>query len=143
MDVEVVMAQLIVTDHARSVDFYTALFGRRPDSRPMDKLAEWYMSGAGAVQVFEEAERAGRSGVTLQVSDLDGEVAVLDRIGVAHEPITEATYVRWSSWQIPTTTGSSSSVPSSRPRGFPTPRDRLACGRRAERGTRSCEHHQT
>jgi predicted enzyme related to lactoylglutathione lyase len=93
VDVSTVMAQIIVSDLGRSVEFYSRLFGRGPDANPMDKLQEWHF-GSGAIQVYEEPERAGRSGATLHVTDLEGAVAALDAAGVAHEPIVDATYVR-------------------------------------------------
>jgi len=94
MDVVTVMCQLIVSDRQRSLDFYSALFGRAPDANPMDRLYEWHFDGAGAVQVYEEPERAGASGATIAVADLDARVADLQAAGIAHEPLVEATYVR-------------------------------------------------
>jgi predicted enzyme related to lactoylglutathione lyase len=94
MQVRTVMAQLIVTDIDAAVDFYRALFGRDPDAAPMLGLKEWHFDDAGAVQVYAEPERAGCSGATIHLDDLDDAVAALDRAGLAHEPITDATYVR-------------------------------------------------
>lgn len=94
MNVSTVMAQLIVSDLDRSVEFYTRLFGRAPDSNPMEGLQEWYFDNAGAIQVYEESERAGQSGATINVDDLDAEVAALDAAGIDHEPLVEANYVR-------------------------------------------------
>lgn len=94
MNVTIVMSQLIVSDLDRSVDFYTQLFGRGPDANPMEKLQEWHFENAGAVQFYEEPERAGRSGATINVSDLDASVAALDDLGIEHEPLVEANYVR-------------------------------------------------
>ena len=94
MNVTTVMAQLIVSDLERSVAFYSALFGRGPDAHPMDKLHEWHFERAGAVQVYEEPDRAGTSGATIDVADLDATVVELDRAGIDHEPLMEATYVR-------------------------------------------------
>lgn len=94
MNVETVMAQLIVADLTRSAGFYRKLFGRDPDVSPMAKLQEWHLGAGRAVQVYEEPERAGRSGVTLAVADLDAEVAALDAAGIEHEPLVDATYVR-------------------------------------------------
>lgn len=94
MDVTEVMAQIIVTDLERSGAFYEALFGRPADAKPMPKLQEWHVDGAGAIQVYEEFGRAGRSGVTLHVADLDAAAAELDAAGIEHDPIAEADYVR-------------------------------------------------
>ncbi len=94
MDVTIVMSQLIVTDLERSVEFYSRLFGRAPDAGPMEGLREWHFDHAGAVQVFEEPDRAGKSGATLHVADLDQAVVDLDELGIAHAPLVEATFVR-------------------------------------------------
>lgn len=94
MNVDVVMSQIIVADADRAVTFYTTLFGRGPDAKPMDKLHEWHFERAGAVQVYEEPERAGASGVTLHLVDLDAACAALDRAGIDHEPVVDATFVR-------------------------------------------------
>jgi predicted enzyme related to lactoylglutathione lyase len=94
MDVIEVMAQIIVTDLDRSTAFYGALLGGPPDVNPMPKLHEWHLDRAGAIQVYEEPERAGRSGATLHVADLDAAAAHLDSAGIAHEPVAEADYVR-------------------------------------------------
>jgi catechol 2,3-dioxygenase-like lactoylglutathione lyase family enzyme len=94
MDVTVVMASLAVSDLETSLTWYTRIFGRGPDERPMDGLAEWHFAGAGAVQVFQEPERAGASGVTVGVGDLDKYLAQLDAAGIAHDPPTDATFVR-------------------------------------------------
>ena len=93
MSVTAVMAELFVTDAERAVQFYTRLFRRPPDDTPMDKLFEWHFDGPG-VQVFEDPDRAGRSGATIVVTDLDAEVAVLNDAGISHGPLIEATYVR-------------------------------------------------
>jgi catechol 2,3-dioxygenase-like lactoylglutathione lyase family enzyme len=89
-----IMAQLIVADLEPSISFYTATFGRDPDARPMDGLAEWEFVGAGAIQVFEEPPRAGKSGVTISVSSLDEQLAVLDAAHISHGAPMDATYVR-------------------------------------------------
>jgi predicted enzyme related to lactoylglutathione lyase len=94
MQVSTVMAQLIVSDADRSVEFYSRLFARVPDSTPMDKLYEWHFGDSGSIQVYEEPLRAGSSGATIGVSDLDAEVTALDRAGIAHEPVVEADYLR-------------------------------------------------
>jgi hypothetical protein len=62
-----VLAEVLVTDHAAAIEWYAALFGRPPDRRPMDGLAEWQVNPAGGLQVFERAEGAGSSFATLVV----------------------------------------------------------------------------
>ena len=101
MAINAVMAQLIVSDLETSIRFDEAMFGRGPDARPMKGLAEWHFAGAGAVQVFQEPERAGKSGVTINVDDLGAQIAALDAAGIAHDPPVDATYVRLSTLSDP------------------------------------------
>ncbi len=72
-----VSAEMIVTDHDAAVAWYTRLFGRSPDERPMDGLDEWRLTETGWLQVFVDPERAGRSTTTLGVDDLDAHAAEL------------------------------------------------------------------
>ncbi len=93
MTIDTVLAQIIVADLEEAVPFYRALFGREPDLRPMDGLAEWHLDAGGGVQVYEEPERSGRSGVTIGVDDLDQQIAILDASDLVHERPIEATSV--------------------------------------------------
>jgi len=77
-----VLAEVLVTDHAAAVQWYAKLFGRQPDRRPMDGLAEWQLNVAGGLQVFERAEGAGSSVATLVVDTVAPVVDHLDGIGV-------------------------------------------------------------
>jgi predicted enzyme related to lactoylglutathione lyase len=94
MDVTVVMASLAVSDLGASLTWYARVFGRGPDERPMEGLAEWHFEGAGAIQVTQEPERAGGSSVTIGVDHLDKYLAQLDAAGIAHDPPTDVTFVR-------------------------------------------------
>lgn len=85
MTVTRVLAQATVTDLDRAERWYAALFGRGPDSRPMDGLLEWHLVDAGGVQVWREPARSGASTVVLGVTDLDAVAATLAAAGVAHD----------------------------------------------------------
>jgi predicted enzyme related to lactoylglutathione lyase len=85
VDVTSVLAQATVTDLDRAERWYAALFGRDPDSRPMDGLLEWHLTGGSGVQVWREPDRSGRSTVVLGVRDLDDAARALAAAGVAHE----------------------------------------------------------
>ena len=78
------LAQMTVSDLDVAVVWYTRLFGRGPDARPMDGLVEWHLIPEFGVQVWAEAKRAGKSTMVLAESDLDALVAALDRAGIAH-----------------------------------------------------------
>jgi catechol 2,3-dioxygenase-like lactoylglutathione lyase family enzyme len=94
MAIQQVLAQMTVTDLDTSVGFYTRLFGRGPDTRPMDGLVEWYLGDGFGVQVWAEAERAGRSTMVLGESDLEGRAGRLDRDGIPHDGAQDATSLR-------------------------------------------------
>jgi predicted enzyme related to lactoylglutathione lyase len=66
-----VLAVVPVQEIDKAIEWYSGFFGRDADTRPMDSLAEWHLSELGVVQVFEDAERAGRTAVNLTVDDLD------------------------------------------------------------------------
>lgn len=94
MAIERVLAQMTVRDLEAAAGWYTGLFGRGPDARPMDGLVEWHLGDAYGVQVWAEPERAGRSTMVLGESDLDERVALLDRAGIAHDGAQDATSSR-------------------------------------------------
>lgn len=71
--IERVLAQCTVTDLDRAERWYTHLLGRGPDGRPMAGLLEWHFGHCG-LQVWSEPDRAGRSSVVLEETDLDGAV---------------------------------------------------------------------
>lgn len=67
------MAEVCVTDHEAAVEWYGAVFGRPPDRRPMDGLAEWQLSGTEGVQVFAADVQVVSSGFSVaSVRDPDG-----------------------------------------------------------------------
>jgi predicted enzyme related to lactoylglutathione lyase len=79
-----VLAQATVSDLGDAERWYTALWERGPDARPMPGLLEWHVGDASGMQVWSEPDRAGRSTVVIGTDDLD---AVADRLataGVAH-----------------------------------------------------------
>lgn len=68
--------------------------GREPDARPMDGLVEWHLTDAFGVQGWADPDRAGRSSMTLDESDLDARVAELDRNGIAYDGPQDVTASR-------------------------------------------------
>lgn len=65
-----ILGQVNCSDLKESTRWYEALFGRPPDARPMDGLVEWH-HGAGGLQLYRNATNAGRSALTLIVSDVE------------------------------------------------------------------------
>ncbi|MGY1784585.1 VOC family protein [Geodermatophilus sp. SYSU D00698] len=80
-----VLAQATVADLDRAERWFAALFGRAPDSRPMDGLLEWHLTDSAGVQVWREPGRSGRSTVVIGAADLDATAQDLAAAGVAHD----------------------------------------------------------
>ncbi|HIZ37350.1 MAG TPA: VOC family protein [Candidatus Ruania gallistercoris] len=80
-----VIAQSTVTDLSRAEEWYTTLFDRAPDTRPMPGLIEWYLSDGSGLQVWSEADRAGQSAAVLGETDLDAAATRLAGAGFEHE----------------------------------------------------------
>ncbi|UFU03160.1 VOC family protein [Ruania suaedae] len=80
-----VYANCTVTDLERAEGWYTRLFGREPDARPMAGLLEWHLGEASGVQVWSEPERAGHSTVVLRESDLDSAADQIRQAGIEHD----------------------------------------------------------
>lgn len=84
MTISVVMAVVPVSDVSTAEGWYTALFGRAADDKPMDSLTEWRFDGA-TVQVFQDPQRAGQGAVNFVVDNLDELRSALARQGVPTE----------------------------------------------------------
>lgn len=82
------LAGIAVDDINTAIDFYEILFGRRPDARPMNEVAEWKLPGGSWVQVFTDADRAGASSLTLVVDDLAEDLGRLGLHGL--KPVAKA-----------------------------------------------------
>jgi glyoxylase I family protein len=82
MAIDHVLSVVAVTDIATASQWYERLFGKAPTNRPMDPLAEWRVTDNGWVQVWVDAERAGKSALNLAVGDLHSHVAELAGRGI-------------------------------------------------------------
>lgn len=80
-----VLANCTVTDLDRAEEWYTRLFERGPDSRPMPGLIEWHLGDAFGLQVWSEPDRAGRSSVVLGETDLNAAAARATAAGIDHD----------------------------------------------------------
>lgn len=80
-----VLASLKVADFDAAVTWYETLFGRAPDRRPMDDLAEWQLAPSGGVQVFRNRAGAGATTVVIGVDEVDATVAELVERGLSLE----------------------------------------------------------
>ena len=77
MPINNVLAGVAVRNLDAAQRWYEQLLSA-PGARPMNEVAEWKLAGGGALQVFEDADRAGKSSITLAVSDLDAQIAALE-----------------------------------------------------------------
>lgn len=94
MAIQRVLAQSTVRDLAAAERWYATLFERGPDARPMPGLLEWHLGDTFGVQVWCEPDRAGRSSVVLDESDLDALAARLTGAGFDHPGPQRATSSR-------------------------------------------------
>lgn len=96
MEINQSMAAVAVRSTEAAEAWWARLLGRDADARPMDGLVEWHF-GSGALQLVADAERAGGSLTTLQVSGLAASVGQLrDRgieIGDVHDTDAGAVFV--------------------------------------------------
>ena len=86
MEIDGVLANVTVRDLERSLRWYGRLFGREPDARPMEGLAEWHLASGSGVQVWAEPDRAGRSTMVLRDRDLDARAEHLRSAGIPARP---------------------------------------------------------
>lgn len=90
MGIETIFAQVSCTNLKVSIAWYEKLFGRPPLRQPMPGLAEWQFRDTAEVQLFEAAEHAGHSTLTLGVIPLEPERQRLTDAGLAPGEIEEA-----------------------------------------------------
>ncbi len=79
---EVLFASVPVADLHVALGWYEQLFGRAADIVPNEREVMWCVAGTGWLYVIEDPERAGRTVVTISVSDLDQLVADLASRGI-------------------------------------------------------------
>ncbi len=94
MTIQNVLAQATVRNLTEAERWYSTVFARQPDTRPMDGLIEWHLSDTFGVQVWAEPGRAGHSSMVLGESDLDGLAARLTEAGIEHPGPRQATSSR-------------------------------------------------
>jgi predicted enzyme related to lactoylglutathione lyase len=82
-----VLAQSTVSDLGAAERWYTALWERGPDERPMPGLLEWHVGPTAGMQVWSEPARAGRSTVVIGCDHLDAVASRLTAGGVEHEGV--------------------------------------------------------
>lgn len=81
---EGMLGNCTVSDLDRAERWFTLLFERGPDRRPMDGLLEWHLGPGFGLQVWLEPERSGHSTVVLEVADLQAVATRLAAAGLDH-----------------------------------------------------------
>ncbi len=79
------LANCAVSDAARAEDWYTLLFAREPDTRPMGSLLEWHLTDTFGVQTWVDPGRAGHSTIVVAVTELDTTASRLAEAGIEHD----------------------------------------------------------
>ncbi|RBP66201.1 hypothetical protein DFO66_103144 [Brevibacterium sanguinis] len=79
-----ILANCPVADLDRAEDWYTRLFERGPDQRPMTGLLEWHLGESFGFQVWADRQRAGGTVVVLQETALDDLADRLTTTGIDH-----------------------------------------------------------
>ncbi|MES2253443.1 MAG: VOC family protein [Pseudomonadota bacterium] len=90
MAIETIFAHVSCSNLEVSIAWYAKLFGRAPDRRPMDGLAEWHFTDSAEVQLFESQNNAGHSTLTLGVLPMAPECKRLADAGLKVGEIEEA-----------------------------------------------------
>jgi predicted enzyme related to lactoylglutathione lyase len=87
MDFDMVFTGTPVRDFAAATAWYTRLLGRDADIPVNEEEVMWQLTETAFLYVLRDPERAGRSIVTLSVTDLDDAVAEAASRGIAVAPI--------------------------------------------------------
>jgi predicted enzyme related to lactoylglutathione lyase len=93
MSIHNALAGVAVTNLDDAIRWYERVLEATP-RRPMPEVAEWQFASGGALQVFVDAERAGRSSVTFVVSNVDDQIAALTASGIQILNTTNSALVR-------------------------------------------------
>ncbi|MGN7928979.1 VOC family protein [Sphingopyxis sp. 22461] len=83
MNLEKIYPSFLTADLAVAERWYTALFGRGPDYRPMPTLLHWELSEQGGLMLSSSEEIASRGAIFLYVADVAAERRRLEKTGIA------------------------------------------------------------
>jgi predicted enzyme related to lactoylglutathione lyase len=84
---EVLFASVPVANLRTAKAWYEQLFGRAPDLVPNENEVMWCVADNGWLYVIQDSERAGRTVVTVSVSDLKQFIDDLSNRGISAGPI--------------------------------------------------------
>lgn len=89
MTIEVLFASVPVTDLEAAVAWYGQLFGRPPDIVPNEAEVMWGVTDTAWLYLIRDHVRAGRTVVTISVSDLEAFVDELAGRGIRFGPMED------------------------------------------------------
>lgn len=82
MNLQKIYPSLRASDLAPAEAWYTKLFGRGPDHRPMDTLVQWELFDQGGLMLSSSEEIAGKGAAFFYVEDLAAERRRLQGLGI-------------------------------------------------------------
>jgi predicted enzyme related to lactoylglutathione lyase len=80
--VQGVYAAVAVADLEAGIAWYEKFIGRPVDDRPISGMAQWRDIGGAGLQLWEDAERAGKSVMTIVTPALETEITRLSGHGI-------------------------------------------------------------
>lgn len=83
MQIQGIYAALTARDMTKAEQFYTTLFGRGPDDRPMDGLIQWRNVAGANVQIFRDETSAGHGRCTIVVPRMSEAKKALAGAGIS------------------------------------------------------------
>lgn len=83
MQIQGIYAALSTTDMQAAEHFYSLLFDREPDDRPMQGLIQWRNVAGANIQIFENRNGAGAGRLTIVVPKMESARHALSEIGVS------------------------------------------------------------
>ncbi|KAA1176743.1 VOC family protein [Rhizobium tropici] len=117
MRIQGIYAALATASMDRAQAFYTQLFDRGPDDRPMDGLIQWRNVAGANIQIFHDKENAGFGRLTIVVPKMDEARRSLEDFGVKLTGESESDYGRIAHFADPDGNRITLAEPPSRPFG--------------------------
>ncbi|MER8634435.1 VOC family protein [Mesorhizobium opportunistum] len=115
MEIQGIYAALATSSMGDVEKFYTHLFGRGPDDRPMQGLIQWRGVAGANIQIFQDKENAGSGRLTIVVPRIDDARKSLEEIGVRLTAESEGDYGRIAQFADPDGNRITLAEPPSRP----------------------------
>ncbi|TPJ12141.1 VOC family protein [Mesorhizobium sp. B2-7-3] len=101
MEIQGIYATLATARMDRAEKFYTELFAREPDDRPMDGLIQWRGIAGANIQIFQDRDNAGSGRLTVVVPRMDDARRSLEETGVKLTGESEGDYGRIAQFADP------------------------------------------